>query len=288
MPTAIAHRRKSAPLHGFKAVAGEGPGVYEGIVAVFGNVDMQGDRILPGAFADSLDRWEKSGDPIPVIFSHQWDTLEAHLGTVTDAAELTAGDKRLPTAIRKNGGLWVKMALDVHDPRSYAGRVAELLSRRSLREFSFAYDVVDGGWNEDDHAYDLKALDVLEVGPTLKGANPLTALLSRSSKSTGTLEAGEVLDNVLDELRLLGATDLADRIDAHRAELTAPSGTVDGDDADTGDGNAEDRGNEGAEDEGQGAGEADGNAEDRTTDTGQSGEAARALLELELLELAVD
>jgi hypothetical protein len=286
MPTALAHRRKSVPLHGFKALPAEGPGTYEAVVAVFGNVDMHGDKILPGAFADSLAAWAKSGDPIPVIFSHQWDTLEAHLGTVTEAEERTAGDRRLPPEIRKNGGLWVKMALDVHDPRSYAGRVAELLSRRSLREFSFAYDVVDGAWNDEGTAFELKALDVLEVGPTLKGANPLTTLLARGAKAETVFANDVVLDNVLDDLRLLGADELAGRIEAHRAELIAPADSVPDEPTPGDDGNAEDRPDTPAEEpvEGQGDEVEDGNAED--PEPGSTGEAARALLEVELLELA--
>lgn len=286
MPTALAHRRKSVPLHGFKALPAEGPGTYEAVVAVYGNVDMHGDRILPGAFADSLAAWAKSGDPIPVIFSHQWDTLEAHLGTVTEAAELASGDRRLPASVRKNGGLWVKMALDVHDGRSYAGRVAELLSRRSLREFSFAYDVVDGGWTEDGTAFELKALDLLEVGPTLKGANPLTTLLSRGGAKAGAgLDVDVVLDNVLEELHLLGALELAGRIEEHRAELVGPAGSVTEEPAPGDDGNAEDRPDTSAEEPAPGQGDEveDGNAED--DDTGSTGEAARALLEVELLEL---
>jgi HK97 family phage prohead protease len=285
MPTALAHRRKSVPLHGFKALPAEGPGTYEAVVAVFNNIDMHGDKILPGAFADSLAAWAKSGDPIPVIFSHQWDTLEAHLGTVTEAEERTAGDRRLPPEVRKNGGLWVKMALDVHDPRSYAGRVAELLSRRSLREFSFAYDVVDGAWNDEGTAFELKALDVLEVGPTLKGANPLTTLLARGAKAT-TIDADTVLDNIVEELHLLGADDLAGRIENRRAELTAPAGSVPDEPTPGDDGNAEDRPDTPAEepDEGQGDEVEDGNAED--PEPGSTGEAARALLEVELLELA--
>jgi HK97 family phage prohead protease len=286
MPPALAHRRKSLPLHGFKALPAEGPGVYEAIVAVFSNTDLHGDKILPGAFADSLAAWEKSGDPIPVIFSHQWDTLEAHLGTVTAAEERPAGDRRLPTDVRKNGGLWVKMALDVLDPRSYAGRVAELLSRRSLREFSFAYDVVDGAWNDEDTVYELKALDLLEVGPTLKGANPLTTLLSRGAKAGATVDADVLIDNVLEDLRLLGADELAERIEGHRAELTAPAGSVPDEPTPGDDGNAEDRPDSPAEepDEGQGNGPEDGNAED--PGPGSTGEATRALLELDVLELS--
>ena len=50
-------------------------GTFEATVAVFGNVDRGGDRIMPGAFKDTLERWKASGDPIPVILrTTRWRT----------------------------------------------------------------------------------------------------------------------------------------------------------------------------------------------------------------------
>lgn len=189
--TAVRKGRVSAKAYGLKAVTDE-PGTFEAIVSVFGNVDFQGDRILPGAFAGSLERWKASGDPIPVIFSHQWDNLPSHIGKVTEAKELLPGDALLPPELRANGGLWTKFALDVGDPATFAPTVDRLLSERRLKEFSFAYDVLEEQRGTDG-VNELAELEILEVGPTLKGANPATQLLSDSLETGGGTKLLEIL-----------------------------------------------------------------------------------------------
>ena len=195
MPTtATRPGRKTGPVHGLKSLAlTDGAGTYEAIVSVFGNVDYAGDRVLFGAFTSSLERWKSSGDPIPVVFAHQWDDLDAHVGEVLDVKELPPGDPGLPPELAGNGGLWVKFRLDVDE--DFAGRLAKRLDRRTIREFSFAYDVLDER-RAGDGANDLVELDVIEVGPCLKGMNPSTALLARAAKALR--EAGE--DALADEL----------------------------------------------------------------------------------------
>lgn len=138
-------------------------GTFEATVAVFGNVDRGGDRILPGAFKDTLQKWQTSGDPIPVILSHQWDNPMAHIGVVDEAKET-------------DRGLWVKGTLDVAD-NDVARQVHRLMARRSLKEFSFGYSVPKGGEKRaKDGANELSLIDLAEVGPTLKGMNPATEL----------------------------------------------------------------------------------------------------------------
>jgi HK97 family phage prohead protease len=277
------HTYKTAPAHGLKAVAGQA-GTYEAVVAVFGNVDLIGDKILPGAFEASLDRWAASGDPVPVIFAHQWDDLRSHLGVVLEAKELAAGDRRLPPEIAGLGGLYVKMKLDVDaaPEESHAPRVAELLARRSLKEFSFAYDVIDGA-RTDDGIHELRELDLIEVGPCLKGMNPATALLSRpllSAKAVAAIE-DDLVSGVLTLLRGIGADDLAAFVEDCAAALDGSAGEPDDagsvdDDGDDPEGNGEDP--DGDADEG--------NPEDPTgSDTGTTGEAARLAAELDLIEL---
>lgn len=158
--------------------ADESEGVIERIVSVFGNVDYGGDAVQVGAFTDSIEKWKASGDPIPVVFSHDWSNLDAHLGVVEDIKELPPGDPLLPEEIADNGGLWVREKYDMHVPA--AARAFELQARRSLKESSFAYTTVSerkakSGVNE------LLVLDLIEVGPCLKGMNPATQLLAAKS-----------------------------------------------------------------------------------------------------------
>lgn len=193
-------RTKAVPAH-VKAVD-ETTGEFEAIVAVFGNLDHYGDRILPGAFAGWLEKARAAGDPVPVIFSHRWDDLDAHLGEADPAniRELEPGDPALPPEVADLGGLYVKGRIDVADPP--AAKVARLLKGRRIREFSFAYDVPAGGENRgEDGANELSVIDpVFEVGPTLVGANPATQLIAAKSRSAAealsTLEAGPDLDEL--------------------------------------------------------------------------------------------
>lgn len=176
MPTTI--RRATAPIHGLKdfTLQTEVDGTFEAVVAVFGNVDLGGDRIVPGAFRKSLEQWVESGSPIPVIWSHGWDDPNNHIGEVLEAKELLAGDPALPESIRDLGGLWVKARLDLEEPR--ARQAWKLMKSRRVKEFSFAYDVPAGGERRSsDGANDLVELEVIEVGPTLKGMNPVTQLI---------------------------------------------------------------------------------------------------------------
>lgn len=184
---------KSAPLRGFKAVD-DAKGEFEAVVAVFGNIDLAGDRIVKGAFADSLKAWEAKGRPIPVVFSHMWQDLDAHIGEVLKAEE-------------RDEGLWVQAQLDMEDPA--AAKVFRLMKRGTLAEFSFAYDVVEE--KLQNGANELLKLDVIEVGPTLKGMNPETQLLTvksadgttRTAAATGGTRAKQAVSGSFEERREL-------------------------------------------------------------------------------------
>lgn len=175
-------------------------GTFEAIVSVFGNVDLGGDRVMPGAFKNTLREWAAKGDPIPVIWSHEWDNPESHIGIVLDAKEVTEG-------------LWVRAQLDV-EANPKAAYVARLLKDRRVTQFSFGYyarayrDV-----NEDGKTVrELTDLEVFEVGPTLLGMNPSTQLLQAASRFAKTgrvlsgkneqalIEARDLIDGVLSQL----------------------------------------------------------------------------------------
>lgn len=183
---------KSCPVK-IKA-AGEPDGLtageFEAIVSVFGNKDSYGDVVMPGAFADTLAEWKSSGNPIPVYYSHRMDDPDFNIGEVIEAKET-------------DEGLWVHARLDVDDPLpgSKAPQVHRLLKGRRVTQFSFAYDVVEGAWvqNDDDEFYELRRLKLHEVGPTPIGANDQTELLAVKSAGhvarhlTAAVKAGRVL-----------------------------------------------------------------------------------------------
>lgn len=157
----------------FETKAAGDAGTFEALVSVFGNVDHQGDRILKGAYANTLERWRSSGDPVPIVFNHNWSDPMSHIG-FADANDVSETDR----------GLVVKGQLDI-DENPVARQVHKLLKRRSLREFSIGYTVPAGGEKRaSDGANEISELDLIEAGPTLKGANPATELAGVKSALT--------------------------------------------------------------------------------------------------------
>ncbi len=146
-------------------------GTATALVSVFGNVDLGGDRVLPGAFTRSLEEWKAKGDPIPVIWSHDWDNPESFVGWAD------------PSQIKETAaGLEVPMQFDLDRPR--AEQVHHLLKTRRVTQFSFGY-FVRAYQDVEDPDYgtvrELADVDLFEVGPTLLGMNPETELLQAAS-----------------------------------------------------------------------------------------------------------
>lgn len=184
--------KKTRTVRVFTKAVDEQAREVEQIVSVFENVDLGKDRVKTGAFTGSLEKWAAAGDPIPVIWSHMWDDPFAHIGYVLEAKELEAGDPLLPPEIADLGGLWTRYKVD---EAPFADQVFRLLKERRVREASFAYDVIREKRNNDGTT-DLLELDVIEVGPTLKGMNPMTQLLAAKSREQVAEKTGLTVDQV--------------------------------------------------------------------------------------------
>lgn len=145
------------------------PGTFSAVVAAYGNVDRMGDRVVEGAFDASLTEWQKKGEPIPIILAHEWNNPFAHVGYV-DPYKM----KSVPGV-----GLVVEEGhLDIEDNPT-AAQVYRLMERKQLSQFSFGYTIPKGGMTKAlDGAFDLKQLNLVEVGPCLRGVNDKTQLLS--------------------------------------------------------------------------------------------------------------
>ena len=164
--------RKTFEAPYFKALDDD-LGTFEAVVSVFGNVDYQGDRVMPGAFEDHLKTLRQKGDVLPVVWSHDWGNPFAHIGYVDpqEALEITNEQAKAKGFGDILGGLYVKGHIDMD--KEFARQVYDLLKGRRVREWSFAYDVHEEE-RAKDHANNLLKLAVWEVGPTLKGANNMT------------------------------------------------------------------------------------------------------------------
>jgi HK97 family phage prohead protease len=177
----------------FKADTGDS-GQYEAIVSVFKNVDYVSDVVNPGAYAAGLEEWKASGDPMPVIWSHQWEDPEYHIGYTVEAKEMEPGHPDLPESLKAFGGLYTLSQLDMDHPK--AAKVFKLLKGRRIKQFSFHYDVRDASYGRlnGEPVRFLKSLFVNETGPTLLGVNRATQLLATKSITDGldNLTAEEV------------------------------------------------------------------------------------------------
>ena len=166
---------KVYPIASFKALEDEGPGKFEAVVSVFGNVDYQGDRSMPGMFKNTLNKWRKSGDPVPCVWSHDWLNPDAFIG---DSNPNEMMEMLKPIGKDGTGGLKVRGTMDVHKP--FAAQVFDLLTSRRVKEWSFSYDTIREKM-ADDGANELLEVDLIEFGPCLKGANPSTYTIGAKS-----------------------------------------------------------------------------------------------------------
>lgn len=176
-------------------------GVFEAYVSVFDNVDSYGDVMRKGAFDQTLQDWAAKGAPIPVLWSHRTDDPDMNIGHVLDAKE----DDR---------GLWVKAQLDMESPK--AQTVHRLMKGGRVREFSFAYEVLDGSPETKDgnSFYEIRKVKLYEVGPTPVGANPATELLDLKAcaqQIEQRVKAGRVLSTA-NEAAVRDALELAENI----------------------------------------------------------------------------
>jgi HK97 family phage prohead protease len=163
----------------FKALGSKGE--FEALFSVFDVLDRDGDIVRKGAFEPAFD-----SDPNPpVVWTHRWDIPP--IGETLDAEEIEKG-------ARGHGRLFV-------DDHEVARQVYTAMKAGALKQFSYAYELADGGYflREPDEDADEKSprfdgmireltefSSIFEWGPTLVGANPAT-VLTDGPKSIETL-----------------------------------------------------------------------------------------------------
>lgn len=215
----------------------DGSGEVVALVAVTGNIDAQGDRILPGAFTAS--RWPQC------LWAHD---PTRPIARVEEVEELLPGDGRLPADLRDRGcgGLMVKARFDLDDPDAVA-------AWRKLRHiptmgWSIGYTVVESRpRSEPPPGRDLVAVDVLEVSPVAIPANAATRTVAVKANVLDDLRAEveslrarvEALEHAVGELRTHTAgtadtdADVDTDVDVDDAESVDRSDTSDGESDDT-------------------------------------------------------
>ena len=167
---------KTAPAEGDASVEAPEKGVFRALVAVFGNVDSDGEVTDRGAFSESLsDR-----PTVPIMWSHGYGTSDI-VGYSTKAEET------------EEGLLLEWKALDTEIGRS----VAELLDAGAITDFSYSAVVESATVEiaEGEEILHLTKLDLWEAGPCLRGANPLAKLKSQDPAEATEAAADPATDD---------------------------------------------------------------------------------------------
>lgn len=145
--------------------AGLAEGQFSAYASVFGNRDSYGDVVVKGAFAESLAEWEASGDPMPLLWGHNFADPDYNIGHIVSAVE-------------DDHGLLVVGELDLESPK--AAQVYRLLKAGRVRQMSFAFDILDAGpvTVDGETYYELRKLKIHEVSVVPLGANQETEVLA--------------------------------------------------------------------------------------------------------------
>jgi HK97 family phage prohead protease len=121
-------RLKNAPAQ-FKLEAVSEEGVFSGFLAVYGNVDSYGDRILPGAFKASLREAAKKGRKFPILWQHKWDEV---LGVIEEIEE-------------REDGLYIKRGRLLIRDIPLAAQARALMLAEAITGMSIGFEVEPGG-----------------------------------------------------------------------------------------------------------------------------------------------
>lgn len=154
-------------------------GDFRALVSAFGSTDSYGDIVEPGAFTESLAEWAAGGDPIPVVWAHQWADPFAHVGTVKSAVETDRGLEIVG-----------HISPEERESNTTAAQVYRLLKERRITQMSFAFDVLEAEESTVDgkRVTLLRRLKLHEVGPCLVGVHQDTSLGSvKASTNNNTM-----------------------------------------------------------------------------------------------------
>jgi HK97 family phage prohead protease len=172
-------------------VLDESRGLCQTMFAITGNVDRQGDRILPGAFSKALN----AKASVPVVYSHGWQDISQVLGKTTGWTELQPGSPELPPALLAKGlgGVRANVQFELGVP---AGQIAWTHVRnKNLTNWSWAFDIdPDGGEKFEGTVREIKGIrEIFEITLCPVGANAeaITLALQKAMAVGSEIQAVE-------------------------------------------------------------------------------------------------
>jgi HK97 family phage prohead protease len=135
----------------WKAGPAAGPGSLEGYASVFGNIDMVGDVVMPGAFRKTISDWRHASQPMPLTVDHNL-TTDGLIGSVSDLAEDSHGLKFKARFSRSDKAQRVRQdIIDGHlrgtsfiyepirsEPGRFDGKTVRFLQELRLHEITIA------------------------------------------------------------------------------------------------------------------------------------------------------
>lgn len=143
----------------------EGNGSIEGYASTWvREPDSYGDIVKQGAFSRTLKEWEESGRPIPFLWAHSMNDLNAFIG----AAKADEDDYGLHFIAE-------------FDDTPQAQRVRELYKDGRLSKFSFAYDTLDQATvtlEDGRKANELRDLSIYEISAVTVPANDTAEVIA--------------------------------------------------------------------------------------------------------------
>ena len=207
-----------------KDIESEG-GEIKAYAATFDRIrDSYGDIIAPGAFSKTLNDWQESGHPIPLLFGHRTDDPRMNIGSVVEASE----DER---------GLLIKAQFD--ETSDVAQYTRKLVQEGRLTKLSFAYDVLDSApvvLEDGTKANELRELKLYEISLVPIPANEFTEVLEvkdgehkqtiRDLVAAVDLSYGETMEKICELASDALTEDDKEQVEEKSAEVSekAPAG----------------------------------------------------------------
>lgn len=165
----------------YKALDAGPVGRFSGYASVFNEVDSYGDKVLPGAFADSIARAAKAGRMPAMLWQH--DPCE-----VIGIWQVMREDAR---------GLYVEGQIaDTSDGQE----AYTLLKMGALSGLSIGFTTVEEQWNKVDGVREITAVDLWEVSLVTFPAN-LSARVEDVKHSGGAMSIRQFEKFLRDEGR---------------------------------------------------------------------------------------
>lgn len=146
-------------------------GEFTAIAAAY-TVDRVNDRIIPGAFKNTITSWQESGKSIPVHWNHEGDP-KSIIGSINPAS-----------MIETDAGLYVEGKLDLDG--SDIAREAWRSMKNNTMSLSFGY-LVEKSRKATNGVTDLLEIDLFEISIVPAPANADTRVLSLKSADDAQL-----------------------------------------------------------------------------------------------------